>query len=574
MRFFPTGAPLARTVRLWGGLTLFTYVLFHLVNHALGLISLGAMERGLTWALLLWRSPPGMVLLIGALISHLGLGLWALYRRRTLRMPAREAVQLVLGLAIPAILLSHIAGTRITDAMLGTSPSYTRVLLFLWVFDPLAGGRQVLLLLIAWIHGCLGLHFWLRFRRWYPRVALGCFAAALLIPVLALLGFAAGAREAAALVAKNPALTRDLMRTPRPVTPAERARPAELHRAMLATYGMALVAVLAARVVRDRLRRRRGIIRVSYPERRDVQVPLGWTVLEASRFGRVPHASACGGRGRCSTCRIRVLGDLGAAPEASAAERRVLERVSAPPNVRLACQLRPTRDIAVVPLLPASLTAPAAALQVGARHGQEREIAVLFADLRGFTRLAEHRLPYDVVFFLNRYFEAVGGAVTEAGGIVNQFTGDGVMALFGVDKGAAAGCRQALVAAAAMVERVRELSQTLGDELESPLRIGIGIHSGPTVVGGMGYGQAFYLTAVGDTVHVAARLEALTKEYQCELVISDIVASRAGVSPTELAHHELTLRNRQAPLGVLVVNDARRLAARLAGAGDTVSASP
>jgi len=343
---------------------------------------------------------------------------------------------------------------------------------------------------------------------------------------------------------------------------------------MLATYGMALVGVLAARVARDRLRRRRGIIRVSYPERRDVQVPLGWTVLEASRFGRVPHASACGGRGRCSTCRIRVLGDLGAAPEASADERRVLERVSAPPNVRLACQLRPTRDIAVVPLLPASLTAQAAALQVGARHGQEREIAVLFADLRGFTRLAEHRLPYDVVFFLNRYFEAVGGAVTEAGGIVNQFTGDGVMALFGVEKGAAAGCRQALVAAAAMVERVRELSQTLGDELESPLRIGIGIHSGPTVVGGMGYGQAFYLTAVGDTVHVAARLEALTKEYQCELVISDIVASRAGVSPTELAHHELTLRNRQAPLGVLVVNDARRLAARLAGAGDTVSASP
>ena len=90
----------------------------------------------------------------------------------------------------------------------------------------------------------------------------------------------------------------------------------------------------------------------------------------------------------------------------------------------------------------------------------------------------------------------------------------------------------------------------------------------------MGYGQAFYLTAVGDTVHVAARLEALTKEYECELVISDAVASRAGVPTAELARHELTLRNRQAPLTVLVVTDAARLAARLAGAGDTVSASP
>jgi adenylate cyclase len=420
----------------------------------------------------------------------------------------------------------------------------------------------------------MGLHFWLRFRRWYPRVALAFFAVALLVPVLALLGFAAGAREAAALLARTPGLPRDLMRTPQPVTPAERARPGEIQRAMLATYGTALIGVLIARVARERLRRRRGMIRVSYPERRDVLVPLGWSVLEASRFGRVPHASACGGRGRCSTCRIRVLGDLRALPAPSAAERRVLERVSAPPNVRLACQLRPAGDIAVIPLMPASLSAQAAALQVGARHGQEREIAVLFADLRGFTRLAEHRLPYDVVFFLNRYFEAVGTAVTDAGGIVNQFTGDGVMALFGVEKGAAAGCRQALVAAAAMVARVRELSQTLGDELESPLRIGIGIHSGPTVVGGMGYGQAFYLTAVGDTVHVAARLEALTKEYECELVISDAVATRAGVPTTELARHELTLRNRQAPLTVLVVDSAERLAGRLAGASDTVSASP
>ena len=574
MRFVLAGTPLTRKVRLWGGLTLFAYVLLHLSNHALGLISLGAMERGLTWALLLWRSPPGLVLLYGALISHLGLGLWALYRRRTLRMPAWEGAQLVLGLAIPPLLLSHIAGTGVTDALLGTTPSYARVLLFLWVFDPTAGARQVSLLLIAWIHGCMGLHFWLRFRRWYPRVALAFFAGALLVPVLALLGFAAGAREAAALLARTPGLARDLMRTPQPVTAAERARPGEIQRAMLAAYGAALVGVLIARVARERIRRRRGMIRVSYPERRDVLVPLGWSVLEASRFGRIPHASACGGRGRCSTCRIRVLGELRALPMPSTAETRVLERVSAPPNVRLACQLRPAGDIAVVPLMPASLSAQAAALQVGARHGQEREIAVLFADLRGFTRLAEHRLPYDVVFFLNRYFEAVGTAVTDAGGVVNQFTGDGVMALFGIEKGAAAGCRQALGAAAAMVERVRELSQSLGDELESPLRIGIGIHSGPTVVGGMGYGQAFYLTAVGDTVHVAARLEALTKDYQCELVISEVVATRAGVPTTALARHELTLRNRQAPLTVLVVDDAQRLAARLAGAGDTVSASP
>jgi class 3 adenylate cyclase len=148
----------------------------------------------------------------------------------------------------------------------------------------------------------------------------------------------------------------------------------------------------------------------------------------------------------------------------------------------------------------------------------------------------------------------------------------GVMALFGVEKGGDAGCRQALLAAGAMVERVLELSEALGEELSAPLRIGVGVHVGTTVVGGMGYGRAFYLTAVGDTVHVAARLEALTKEYGCELVISEDVAVGARADVAGLPRHELTLRNRQTPLTIVVVPSARALADRLVGAGDTVGA--
>ena len=566
-------APLIRRLRLAAGLTLFTYVGAHLVNHSLGLISYEAMEVGLTWALVLWRSAPGTVALYGAFLVHLVLGLWSLYRRRTLRMPAWEAAQLVLGLAIPPLLLLHMAGTRLTDELVGTTPSYARVLLRSWVVDPQAGLRQVVLLLLAWTHGCMGVHFWLRFRAGYARVAAVLYSIALLVPVLALLGFAAGAREAAALARATPSLAEDLVRTERPVTEERRAAPARAGRAALATYGLALAGVLAARGVRAGLRRWGGTIRISYPDRREIVVPRGWSVLEASRFGRVPHASVCGGRGRCSTCRVRVLGTIRDLPAPSVDERRVLERLGAPPNVRLACQLRPAHDLAVVPLLPAVLAPHDTALRVGARHGREREIAVLFADLRGFTRLAEHKLPFDVVFFLNRYFEAVGSAIAEAGGLVNQFTGDGVMALFGVERGGDAGCRQALAAAGAMVARVRDLGDALGDELDTPLRLGIGIHVGPAVVGGMGYGQAFYLTAVGDTVHVAARLEALTKDYGCELVISDEVATRARIVVADLARHEITLRNRQAPLTVIVAPSAAAIADRLTAAGGTVKAT-
>jgi len=243
-------------------------------------------------------------------------------------------------------------------------------------------------------------------------------------------------------------------------------------------------------------------------------------------------------------------------PPPGDAELRVLRRLGVPPDVRLACQLRPTSDLTVTPLLPATATAAEGRAPGDSHNGREQDIVVLFADLRRFTRLAEHRLPYDVVFFLNRYFEAVGGAIQRSGGIANQYTGDGVMALFGVDRGVDEGCRHALTAAAEMVRSVATLSEALAADLPEPLRIGIGIHTGPAVVGRMGYADAVYLTAVGDTVHVASRLEALTKDYDCELIVSEAVARRAGVATEGLPRHELTLRNRAEPLAVLVVRNA------------------
>jgi len=205
----------------------------------------------------------------------------------------------------------------------------------------------------------------------------------------------------------------------------------------------------------------------------------------------------------------------------------------------------------------AAIRATAGPSLAGAPHdpygGREREVAVLFADLRGFTRMAEPKLPYDVVFFLNRYFETVGKAITRSGGVANQFTGDGVMALFGVDRGPAEGARQALAAAQAMVEGLAALSRDFASEIDAPLRLGIGIHVGPVVVGRMGYADTVYLTAVGDTVHVASRLEQLTKEYACELVISEQVAGQAGIDAAGLPRHELFVRNREAPLAIRVI---------------------
>ncbi|HYD98997.1 MAG TPA: adenylate/guanylate cyclase domain-containing protein, partial [Alphaproteobacteria bacterium] len=183
-----------------------------------------------------------------------------------------------------------------------------------------------------------------------------------------------------------------------------------------------------------------------------------------------------------------------------------------------------------------------------------------FADLRGFTQLADGKLPYDIVFILNRYFAAMGRAVEAAGGQVDKFIGDGVMALFGLEGDAEAACRKALDAARGMAEQLDDMNRSLAGDLREPLRIGIGIHVGPAIVGEMGWGRTVNLTAIGDSVNTASRLEALTKEFRCQLVVSEDVARRAGLPMDRCETHEIAVRGKRGTMRVLAVPDAAMLA--------------
>ena len=534
----------------------------HLSNHALGLISVEAAEAGRWWFVALWRNPLGTLVLYGALLTHPILGLVALYRRRTLRMPIAEALQLVFGLTVPLLLVGHVTATRLAHALYGRVDSYTWLTYAQWTLRPDIGLKQTILLVVVWTHACIGLHYWLRLRASYRPLVPLAYATALLLPVLALTGFAAMGREVSAWARPDDVARRTAAVSAATVEPAASGRLTRIEGALYGTFGAALAGVLAARGVRTRIANR-GRIRVRYPNARVVTAPVGFTILEASRFGGVPHVSVCGGRGRCSTCRVRIERGGDRLPPPGDAEARVLQRVGAPPGVRLACQTRPGGDITVTPLIAQTARQREAVEAAGNETGREQEVAILFADLRGFTSVAERKLPYDVVYLLNRYFEAVGGAVHSAGGVANQFTGDGVMALFGIAASPEDACRDAIRGAAEMIAALEALSQSLTAELHAPLRIGIGIHVGPAVVGHMGFAEAAYLTAVGDTVHVAARLEELTKTYASELVISETVAARAGVDVSGYPREEITLRNRSTPLAIRVIANARGLAAAL-----------
>ena len=551
-----------RQVRITCGLILFTYLLSHFANHALGNISYAAMEAGLDYHMGFWRYPLVATVFYTAAIVHWSLGLWALYERRQFRYPVPEIAQLVLGVSIPFLLIIHFTGVRLQAPLFGRDLYYAQALIVYWVTRPWQHWMQFALIAIAWTHGCIGLYFWLRLKRWFRAAAPWLLAAAVLMPTLAVLGVIEGAKEAIALNAQ-PEWHAIHLAPARLASPPQRALLDAIIFNFFWGYAAVLALIFAARGLRLWRERRAGSIQLSYPNGQVLRVVKGLSVLEASLRHKVPHASVCGGKARCSTCRIRIVGDLAALPKPSRREAYVLERVgaSADPAVRLACQLRPVADVAFFLVFPPQTNAASFRRSGRVAIGEERYVVSMFVDMRRSTSISEKRLPFDTMFFINRFLAAVSQAVEEAGGQPNQFIGDGVLALFGLDRSSDVACRQALDAIGRIAANVDRLNSEFAHDLTEPIHFGIGVNGGKVVIGDIGYKEHRVLTALGDAVNVAARLQDMTKDFDCEVLISDEVCRRAGVGAEALSPQQTAIRGRTDPLGVRVAKYARLVTA-------------
>lgn len=543
-----------RRLRITTGLILAVYITIHLSNHSLGLISLEAMETMRQFITPFWRSWIGGLLIYSALLTHFGLALMSLYRRTTLRIPNWELAQLVLGLSIVPLLAGHVAATWGARVLMDFDPNYEYALSSIlsnnWLLV-----KQGLLVVVAWSHVLIGLHFFFRLFKWYRGWSLRLYPLVILMPLLVALSMIRIGIDLNVWQQdyKKPLFTerfragKDLENSSDNFEsePSSKKAPNIIFRdgILISFYGL-LFLTLAARAFREKTHSKTGSVKIKHINGQVLTGIPGQTILEIIRSHSISHASLCGGRGRCTTCRVRVgEGGLDLEPP-SALEKFALDRIGAAPNVRLACQTRPLLPVQITPLMSPDLNINSE-WREGGISGEEREVIALFVDLRGSSKMSESHLPYDVLFILNRFFLEMSDALMASNGHYAQFEGDGLLALYGLERGLKQGCLDVLQGAVDMQLRITQLNQKIKNELKEPLKIGIGIHCGQAIVGTMGPPSSPNYSAIGDCINAAARLQDKSKDLGCILVVADDVVRNAGVDFSRFPSEQISLRGKQ-----------------------------
>lgn len=258
---------------------------------------------------------------------------------------------------------------------------------------------------------------------------------------------------------------------------------------------------------------------------KDVRTTSNTPILEASLSAGIPHTHVCGGRARCSTCRVIVSDGLERCRPRNEAEEKLARVKGFSPVIRLACQTTVIGDVTLRRLVLDDTD-----IQVAIREGRtdsgdagrEAEVTVLFCDIRSFTMFAESSLPYDVIHILNRYFETIGAIIDRHGGYIDKYMGDGIMVVFGLDRTVGNGhARQATIAARDLVRALPEFNQYLKTHFNHEFRVGVGIHTGTVILGSLGFHKKKEFTALGDTVNTASRIEALNKSEGTTILLSE-----------------------------------------------------
>lgn len=552
-----------RKLRILSGSILFLYAITHLLNHSINIISIDAADFVReNFYHILWKNPIGTILLYGSFLAHIPLGFYSIATKKSFKISAREWFQIILPVLALLVLLQHVAGGFIATRIFSTDFSYSALFSALLV-DPSEAAMSTifftLLVIFIWAHGVIGINMLLRYNmKNYKKYVRFLFAGYYAVPVLAIFGFWAGLKEQSFLAyAKSLQGEENYLFSVLLKTLPEASFPilAQVEPLVMSYYPLVVLALILLSIVSVVRAKFFGRLKVRYPEGKEISVPRGTSILEASRLGGIPHQSVCGGKGRCTTCRINISSFDGVLPEPNTIEATAIARAGLDQGERLACQLKPEKNLTVIPLVnPLNSLENATSRQT--LSGKEQETVVLFIDLREFTKLSEKKLPYDVVYILNKYYSVCGKIIEEEGGRLDKFIGDGIMAIFDSNSSQDENCKNAVKSGMKISRDMKILNKEMKTDFSEEIKFGMGIHSGDAIVGLMGYGKTFTETVVGDNVNVASRLEELTKNYKAELVLSKYVAEKASLNLNEFKRDTVKIRGRKENLDILSIEDA------------------
>ena len=248
------------------------------------------------------------------------------------------------------------------------------------------------------------------------------------------------------------------------------------------------------------------------------------TVLEALHDAGVDQIHACGGHGRCTTCRIYIMEGLHNCRPRNEKEAALTSKMEFPPNIRLACQTKIRGNISIRRPVMDDLDIEIILKQFdnspGTKLGQEKALAILFTDIENYTEFAENFPAYDVVHVLNRYYQTMNEIIVQHKGIISDVAGDGILALFGVMEEGENPVLDAINAVRHMTAALKPFNRYLNKMCDWSFAVRAGIHYGDVIVGNFDTGTMRKVSAIGDAVNLASRIETANKDFGTRLLIS------------------------------------------------------
>ncbi len=554
-------------LRIVTGLILFVYVFMHLLNHSFNLISIQSADFvRKEYFSIIWQNPIGIFALYFSLIVHMFLGFYAIIIKKSLKLKKKDWVQIVFPVLALIMLLQHVAVSFIITKVFPGEETYELVFAAIHAAPDDYLSNTLLfsfMTIFIWFHGVIGIDSYLKHKasqnkkfsiylRFLPIFVIFYW----ILPTSSVLGFLVGLKEMDFIVQLKALENIDkfLFSVLNKYIPPDafpfvfQVKPLVMN--YYPIFILSIIILIFLSILKTKFY---GTIEVKYPGNKSVFISKGTSILDASKIGNISHQAICGGRGRCTTCRIKIISDQNKVNKPNVNEIKAIERAGLDEGIRLACQLRPTNDITVIPLLNPNSSVQNLKNLLNLT-GKEQETVILFVDLRDFTKLSETALPYDVVYILNKYYAACGEVIEKNNGRLDKFIGDGIMAIFDNSNSISTNSRNAILSANKISLKMQDLNNEINYEFSKKIKFGIGIHAGNTIVGMMGYGNNVSETVVGDNVNIASRLETLSKQFKCELVVSKYVALRANMKTNDLITKKVKIRGRKDSLEIFTFN--------------------